>query len=93
MSARNELIVLLAMQEHGYKGEPYIDAKTFRDWIKEGRVVRKGEKAFCAVPVVKECKVKPEGKVKDEAATRTYLKSAYLFHREQTDVMTTKETA
>lgn len=91
MSPMNYAIVAAAMENKGYKGEPYQDVKTFRGWIAEGRCVRKGEKAFVAVSTwlaVETTRKNKDGK--EEVRKGMMPRSAHLFHRDQTDVLETK---
>lgn len=93
MSPINYAVVAAAMAEKGFEGEPYEDVKTFKGWIEVGRCVKKGEKAFCSVPVVKSVAQKTEGKdAKDsERKYRNILTASYLFHVSQTTELEAKQ--
>jgi hypothetical protein len=56
--------------------DPYQDARTFREWIKLGFVVKKGEKSLSSLTLV-------EKKDQDGRILKKYPKRIALFHRLQ----------
>ena len=39
------MLVLQQLREQNLTGVPYIDTRTFKEWLNVGRAVRKGEKS------------------------------------------------
>lgn len=78
----------ISMDTYGYKGEPYIDMKTFDAWKKEGYIVRKHEK--CNVTgIVWLHSITSKAIIDDkeviEYGDTLYPKQYNLFHRSQVD--------
>jgi hypothetical protein len=82
------MIVSQEMQQQGFDGIPYVDAKTYKGWRENGFQVRKGEKSTLGsitwVGVGKKAPTpaKPEGE-----SGFLFPKSYNLFHRSQVDAI------
>ena len=76
-SVANAARVMLALEQRGCACEPYADVFTFRRWLPQGRVVKKGEKGI-PLPVV------VETEADEEQEERRMLRTSYVFCRCQT---------
>jgi antirestriction protein ArdC len=82
------MVVSLEMQQQGFEGIPYLDAKTYKGWHESGFQVRKGEKStlgsitWVGVGKKEPTPAKPEGE-----SGFLFPKSYNLFHRSQVDAI------
>lgn len=86
-SAENAQALVLAAEEAGCSCEPYKDWFTFKRWLAQNRVVKKGEHGISLTIV---SKPKPD---EDPDRTRPRFHTAVVFHRCQTTELTVKEAA
>jgi hypothetical protein len=92
MSRYSFMFTKLQMEAKGLEGMPYLDAKTFKGWMKNGYCVNKGEHSLLTGIVWRLPKVKVEGKWVDDDDDNNYrLPMVYkLFHKTQVSPLKAK---
>jgi len=77
--------VLQQMQEQGLEGVPYLHARTYQEWKRAGRQVRRGETAkLISVTWIGEEDKNVNASETDKQNAKHYPKLTRLFHHSQT---------
>jgi hypothetical protein len=85
ISATGFMFVSLQMQQYGFDGLPYLDAKTYQGWRDNGFQVRKGEKSVLSGITWISPTSKDDNGDEDTDDSYVFPKEYHLFHRSQVD--------